>query len=235
MPDHDPYARRIATAASGSLRPCPACRHGADEADRFCRRCGAELSTGSSPHNAPESGSVPSSPGRPVPDNGDPNLPRTQPPAPTPVPPAPLPAPPAPPELPALTCTHCGQGLPAAAIYCDQCGTECRQARAQYRVTRLTPTRCGESAVARGNEMTIGKAADCDLALANDDFLSRRHARISVSNGSLTLEDLGSSNGTYVRVRHPVAVDDGDEILIGSTLLRLERCATASAPKGGGA
>ena len=37
------------------------------------------------------------------------------------------------------------------------------------------------------------------------------------------MEDLLSSNGTYVRVRQPFLLQDGDEILVGATILRLER------------
>ena len=49
--------------------------------------------------------------------------------------------------------------------------------------------------------------------------LSRRHARIQVSNGEATLEDLGSKNGTHVngrRITLPVRLSDGDEIRLGA-------------------
>ncbi len=56
--------------------------------------------------------------------------------------------------------------------------------------------------------------------------VSRRHARISYSNGSYSIEDLGSTNGTYInRGRrlipgNPQRLDDGDEIIVGKTFLR---------------
>jgi hypothetical protein len=52
--------------------------------------------------------------------------------------------------------------------------------------------------------------------------VSRRHARILVEGPLVTIEDLGSKNGTYVGARRlaaPRRLDDGDEILIGSALL----------------
>ena len=45
--------------------------------------------------------------------------------------------------------------------------------------------------------MTIGRSADCDLQ-SHDTYLSSRHARVANDNGDLTIEDLGSTNGTYV-------------------------------------
>lgn len=53
----------------------------------------------------------------------------------------------------------------------------------------------------------------------NDGSVSRRHARISISGATATLEDLASKNGTYVkgsRVEKPVVLSDGDRIRVGS-------------------
>ena len=56
--------------------------------------------------------------------------------------------------------------------------------------------------------------------------VSRRHARIIISDGSATIEDLGSTNGTYVnRGRRlfpgqPMLIENGDELILGKTTLR---------------
>jgi pSer/pThr/pTyr-binding forkhead associated (FHA) protein len=56
--------------------------------------------------------------------------------------------------------------------------------------------------------------------------VSRRHARITLSDASATIEDLGSTNGTYVnRGRRlvpgqPMMIEDGDELILGKTTLR---------------
>ena len=47
------------------------------------------------------------------------------------------------------------------------------------------------------NAVTIGRGGDCDLQV-NDTYLSSRHARFSNDAGDLMVEDLGSTNGTYV-------------------------------------
>ncbi|HEY3103461.1 MAG TPA: FHA domain-containing protein [Pyrinomonadaceae bacterium] len=68
-----------------------------------------------------------------------------------------------------------------------------------------------------------------DVDLDSDDpeaKVSRRHARISIQNGQYEIEDLGSTNGTFVN-RGPrlkpgarQALNDGDEIIVGKTFLR---------------
>ena len=72
----------------------------------------------------------------------------------------------------------------------------------------------------RGKELVFGRGDDCDQVL---DFpmVSRRHARLSRTGEQMRIEDLGSSNGTYVngeriRVREPVIVRPGDRIGLGS-------------------
>jgi len=68
---------------------------------------------------------------------------------------------------------------------------------------------------------TIGRRRGCDLVLS-DPQASRTHARISAQDGAFVLEDLGSTNGTFVndqRVQRQV-LRPGDEIQIGQTRLR---------------
>jgi S1-C subfamily serine protease len=68
----------------------------------------------------------------------------------------------------------------------------------------------------------IGRDADCDLVLADDDKISRKHAAISIKDGRIVVQDLGSTNGTYVdeeRIAAPTQIRTGDSIRIGDTLL----------------
>lgn len=63
------------------------------------------------------------------------------------------------------------------------------------------------------------------LALALDDTqASRRHARISIQNNAVVVEDLGSTNGTYVNdqpIQAPRVIQAGDRVRIGLTVLQL--------------
>ena len=71
--------------------------------------------------------------------------------------------------------------------------------------------------------LTVGREG-CDLSFPQDRFMSGRHLRLDMRpDGHLQLQDVGSLNGTFVRVTDlPQTLQKGDELLVGSTLLRLE-------------
>lgn len=74
-------------------------------------------------------------------------------------------------------------------------------------------------------EHVLGRDPDADIFL-NSAGVSRRHARIRISAGCATIEDLGSKNGTFVgdeRVERPRSLGDGDIIRVGSGKLTLRR------------
>ena len=74
-----------------------------------------------------------------------------------------------------------------------------------------------------GKPILIGRANDSTLVLT-DDYASTRHARISETNGVWYLEDLGSTNGTYVgqtKVESPIPLEAGAAIRIGKTVMEL--------------
>ena len=69
--------------------------------------------------------------------------------------------------------------------------------------------------------LTLGRAEDADLVLG-DAGISRSHARVTPEGVSAVIEDLGSSNGTFVngeRVEDPRRLRDGDEIQVGGALI----------------
>jgi pSer/pThr/pTyr-binding forkhead associated (FHA) protein len=74
-------------------------------------------------------------------------------------------------------------------------------------------------------QITIGRANDATLVL-NDDYASSRHARLFPQDGQWIVEDLGSTNGTYLdrqKVTQPTPVPPGVPIRIGKTVLELRR------------
>jgi hypothetical protein len=80
-----------------------------------------------------------------------------------------------------------------------------------------TTIRLGEGPV------TLGRADDSTLVLT-DDYASTRHARLVPADGSWMVEDLGSTNGTYLgsaKVVRPTPVPVGQPIRIGKTVLEL--------------
>ncbi len=74
-------------------------------------------------------------------------------------------------------------------------------------------------------QITMGRANDATLVL-NDDYASSYHARIFPQDGQWFVEDLGSTNGTYLdrqKVSRPTPVQVGMPIRIGKTVLELRR------------
>jgi hypothetical protein len=70
-------------------------------------------------------------------------------------------------------------------------------------------------------EITLGRAAGCHITL-DDTYVSQLHARVSARDGVVFVEDLGSTNGTYLnrqRVSGPVAASTGDRLQVGGTVL----------------
>jgi pSer/pThr/pTyr-binding forkhead associated (FHA) protein len=73
--------------------------------------------------------------------------------------------------------------------------------------------------------VTLGRADDSTLVLT-DDYASSRHARLVPSDDAWLVEDLGSTNGTYLgtnKVTRPTPVPVGQPIRIGKTVLELRR------------
>jgi pSer/pThr/pTyr-binding forkhead associated (FHA) protein len=70
-------------------------------------------------------------------------------------------------------------------------------------------------------EVVLGRE-NGDIVFSDDEFMSRRHAQILYRSGRGLLEDVGSSNGTFLRLRGPHGLTSGDLIRLGDELLRFE-------------
>jgi pSer/pThr/pTyr-binding forkhead associated (FHA) protein len=75
--------------------------------------------------------------------------------------------------------------------------------------------------VVERDEAICGRS-EGDLRLPDDPTVSPRHARFTVTEGGLRVEDLGSVNGTFLRLKAPRRLAIGDELRVGRQLLRLE-------------
>jgi hypothetical protein len=74
-----------------------------------------------------------------------------------------------------------------------------------------------------GEEITLGRAAGCQVPL-EDAYASQVHARVFQRDGHWYVEDLGSTNGTYLnrrRVAGPMVIKRRDKLQIGNTVLEL--------------
>ena len=84
------------------------------------------------------------------------------------------------------------------------------------------PEQRGQS-YALDDELTVGRAAGCRITV-DDSYASQLHARVYIDEGVVSLEDLGSTNGTYInreKVIGPRALYRGDRVQIGSTVFEV--------------
>jgi len=141
-------------------------------------------------------------------------------------------------------CPECGFQNPEAANYCSKCGallvkdeggTETTQtftpeeiadedgpleelaAEGPALVVRSGGGRAGEHFTPEGGRTMIGRSPDNEIFL-DDVTVSRKHAVLLDEDGTLSIEDLGSLNGTFVnrkRIDARTKLESGDEVQIG--------------------
>ena len=78
-------------------------------------------------------------------------------------------------------------------------------------------------AIAAGVE--IGRDADNTVVITDDEYISARHAQVTLADGNVVVTDLGSRNGTYLngaRLTKPQSVNTGDRIQVGYTVLEAQ-------------
>src|ERR1700730_2231987 len=80
----------------------------------------------------------------------------------------------------------------------------------------------GEYPLLDAGELVIGRSSELEMVLA-EDMVSRKHAKLSLGEGKITISDLGSTNGTFVNGEKVdrAQLKEGDRILIGTSILKL--------------
>ena len=92
-------------------------------------------------------------------------------------------------------CATCGLSLEPGAKFCDSCGA----ATGSGGPRRVAITAPSGLAVPPPPELIIGREITCGLVLPDSmEGASRQHARVFVEDGTITIQDLGSANGTYL-------------------------------------
>lgn len=77
-----------------------------------------------------------------------------------------------------------------------------------------------------GEEITIGRAPGCGIPLDDDSYISNLHARVFTRDGTVWVEDLGSTNGTFVnerRISKATPLHRGDRLQVGRTILETSK------------
>ena len=105
------------------------------------------------------------------------------------------------------------------------------QSSGPVRVTVLQPAERRGRSYELGDQLTIGRDTRCHVSLPEDGTVSQNHARVYRRDGRVWLEDLGSTNGTYVNsnaVSSPTVLHKGDRIQVGRAVLEVNRCRPSS-------
>jgi hypothetical protein len=101
-----------------------------------------------------------------------------------------------------------------------------RTRQRQWRLVVVQPPAERGHAFTVDGDATLGRGGGCTVPLAFDTFVSQVHARVTERDGSLWVEDVGSTNGTYVngeRIDAPTKLGKGDRVQVGETVLEAER------------
>jgi len=96
-------------------------------------------------------------------------------------------------------------------------------ARNETRLRVVEPAATRGQTYDLGEELTLGRAGGCQVTI-DDTYVSQLHARLFQKDGQFFLEDLGSTNGTYLnrkKVTAPTAIRKGDRLQVGKTVLEM--------------
>jgi pSer/pThr/pTyr-binding forkhead associated (FHA) protein len=97
-------------------------------------------------------------------------------------------------------------------------------AKAGGRLKVIEPAETKGQTYELADELTVGRAAGCQITM-DDTYVSQLHARVFRRDGQFFVEDLGSTNGTYLnrkKVTAPIAIRRGDRLQIGKTVMELQ-------------
>jgi pSer/pThr/pTyr-binding forkhead associated (FHA) protein len=100
------------------------------------------------------------------------------------------------------------------------------EARPQVRLRLIEPAERRGQVFDLGREITIGRNETCVVSLAGDSYASSLHARVFARGAEAWIEDLGSTNGTYLnerRLEGPARLKRGDQVRVGGSVLEVSR------------
>ena len=127
-------------------------------------------------------------------------------------------------ELRAPAVTAGGPAAPAAAPAPPR--RERKAARGGLRLRIVEPAGRKDETHAIDRELTVGRGAGCAIVLGDDTYASQLHARLFQQNGEGYVEDLGSTNGTYVNgkaITGATRLRRGDQVQFGQTVVEIVR------------
>ncbi len=117
------------------------------------------------------------------------------------------------------------RGAPVEALVAPAPSGGGRRDRSKYRLRVVEPEAARGATYDLPDEVTVGRAAGCGVRV-DDAYTSNIHARLYRRGGQLWVEDLGSTNGTWVnaeRIDGPLHLGKGDLLQVGGTVFEVQR------------
>ena len=125
-----------------------------------------------------------------------------------------------------ILCATCGHPNQEGTRFCTACGATLEESnRALAQLILVGPGESGTSHLLCDRPVSIGRGMANDV-IVEETHVSQRHARVFYQDGVFWVEDLQSTNGTYVngeRIEGPTRLITGDLLKIGAMILRFER------------
>ena len=120
-----------------------------------------------------------------------------------------------------IKCKNCLQQNSDNATNCTRCSIPLNETRIQSGAGASYQLRSSDGNIhaISASGSIIGRKGD--LSFPGDGFMSREHAKVSVTSNGLSLQDLGSQNGTFVngnKVNQQQKINAGDKVKCGSTV-----------------
>jgi pSer/pThr/pTyr-binding forkhead associated (FHA) protein len=122
-------------------------------------------------------------------------------------------------------CSACTHENRPGAFFCSQCGTKLHFAAPQQgRLLRMNGPLQAQVIELPSTVCVLGRDPNATVHL-EEESVSKQHARLQCEHGRFIIEDLESSNGTFVngrRIHAATEIHPGDLIRLGSVILKLE-------------
>ncbi|MFH1008388.1 MAG: FHA domain-containing protein [Candidatus Latescibacterota bacterium] len=126
-----------------------------------------------------------------------------------------------------IVCLSCGHPNRNDHLFCTECGRELSErAPVSAELVAMYPSEKGTPFLLSSANVYIGRMAFNDIVI-EDDRVSGQHAELSFEEGQFWIEDLGSTNGTYVngeRITRKSPLKNEDLIKIGVAIYKIREC-----------
>ncbi|MCK4300764.1 MAG: FHA domain-containing protein, partial [Planctomycetes bacterium] len=119
-------------------------------------------------------------------------------------------------------CRACQAVWERAFKFCPECGAPAGRREARLKLVVQCPDGAREEALLDGATVIVGSGSEATLQI-RDPYVSKKHCQFTPGpSGEYRLEDLGSANGSFVKITGPTTLTLGSCFLVGGSLMSVE-------------